>query len=122
MEENSGIEIIEDEREPVEEKIKILHKVEAKETLYAISKIYNVEVMDIVNWNNLNIADGLSIDQVLEIWTLPNWQDIPANVDSSQGESTEQEDDEEEDEKFLEYRVQPGDNSISIGERIRIKR
>lgn len=141
IEENSGIEITDDQGEQIEEKIKILHKVQAKETLYAISKIYNVEVMDIVDWNDLNITDGLSIDQVLDIWVLPDWQENLSTEDSSPGEDTEA-----EDTGFMEYRVQPGDtlyaiankfditveeikrwnnktdNSISIGEKIRIKR
>lgn len=37
----------------------VYHTVEKKQTLYAISKLYNVTVADIKQWNNLT-ADGLS--------------------------------------------------------------
>ena len=43
------------------------HVVQAKETLYAIAKLYNVGVMDLVNWNNLDLQEGLRIGQVLRI-------------------------------------------------------
>jgi LysM repeat protein len=37
----------------------VYHTVEKKQTLYAISKLYNISVADIKQWNNLT-ADGLS--------------------------------------------------------------
>jgi LysM repeat protein len=40
------------------------HKVEAKETLFSISKIYNISVDDLKNWNNLN-DNSLSVGQEL---------------------------------------------------------
>lgn len=43
------------------------HVVQAKETLYAIAKIYNVGVMDLVNWNNLDLQQGIKIGQVLKV-------------------------------------------------------
>jgi LysM repeat protein len=48
---------------PVTEAVKkdgpVYHTVEKKQTLYAISKLYNVTVADIKQWNNL-AADGVS--------------------------------------------------------------
>jgi len=43
------------------------HIVQPKETLYAIAKIYNVGVMDLVNWNNLDLQQGIKIGQVLKV-------------------------------------------------------
>jgi LysM repeat protein len=44
----------------------ILHKVDAKETFYSISKRYSISIDDIVN-NNLETREGLKIDQILWI-------------------------------------------------------
>jgi LysM repeat protein len=44
----------------------LVHKVVAKETLFSISKLYNVSVDDIKSWNNLT-ASGLSTGQSLLI-------------------------------------------------------
>jgi membrane-bound lytic murein transglycosylase D len=43
------------------------HIVQPKETLYAIAKIYNVGVMDLVRWNNLDLQQGIKIGQVLRV-------------------------------------------------------
>ncbi|QCK16087.1 LysM peptidoglycan-binding domain-containing protein [Mangrovivirga cuniculi] len=47
-------------------KIKGTHKVEGGETLYSISKKYNVEVEDLVKWNSLP-DNSVSIGQVLVV-------------------------------------------------------
>ena len=44
-----------------------VHTVSAGETLYAISKKYNVGVMDLVNWNSLNLETGIKTGQVLQL-------------------------------------------------------
>ena len=51
--------------EPVAKKTE--HVVQAKETLYSISKMYNVGVMELVEWNNLDLQQGLKIGQVLKL-------------------------------------------------------
>jgi membrane-bound lytic murein transglycosylase D len=43
------------------------HIVQPKETLYGIAHTYNVGVMDLARWNNLNIQDGIKPDQVLKL-------------------------------------------------------
>lgn len=43
------------------------HLVAQGETLYAISKLYNVSVMDLVNWNNLDLQQGIRPGQVLKL-------------------------------------------------------
>lgn len=43
------------------------HIVQSKETLYGIAQTYNVGVMDLVRWNNLNIQDGIRPGQVLKL-------------------------------------------------------
>jgi membrane-bound lytic murein transglycosylase D len=52
---------------PVTTENKTEHVVQAKETLYAIAKMYNVGVMDLVNWNNLDLQQGIKIGQVLKL-------------------------------------------------------
>jgi len=47
--------------------IKEQHVVQAGETLYGIAKLYNLEVMDIVRWNNLNLQDGIKPGQVIKL-------------------------------------------------------
>jgi membrane-bound lytic murein transglycosylase D len=48
------------------------HIVQAKETLYSIAKIYSVGVMDLVNWNNLDLQQGIKIGQVLKLTDTQN--------------------------------------------------
>ena len=43
------------------------HTVMAGETLYSIAKRYQVGVMDIVQWNNLKLEDGINPGQVLDL-------------------------------------------------------
>jgi membrane-bound lytic murein transglycosylase D len=43
------------------------HTVKAGETLYGIARQYNIAVMDLVNWNNLVIQDGIKPGQVLKL-------------------------------------------------------
>lgn len=51
------------------------HVVQLKETLYAIANQYGLGVMDLVNWNSLNLQDGIKPGQILRL-TDP---DAPAN-------------------------------------------
>jgi membrane-bound lytic murein transglycosylase D len=46
---------------------KTTHTVQPKETLYAIAHAYNVGVMDLVKWNNLDLQEGLRIGQILKV-------------------------------------------------------
>ena len=43
------------------------HEVKAKETLYAIARLYNVGVMDLVKWNDLDLQQGIKIGQILKV-------------------------------------------------------
>lgn len=43
------------------------HEVKAGETLYAIAKLYNIGVMDLVNWNDLDLQQGIKPGQVLKL-------------------------------------------------------
>jgi membrane-bound lytic murein transglycosylase D len=45
------------------------HIVQPKETLYAIAHLYNIGVMDLVNWNHLNIQDGIKPGQHLKLYS-----------------------------------------------------
>lgn len=44
-----------------------LHVVTAGETLYSIAKRYELGVMQLVEWNNLSLADGIKPGQVLKL-------------------------------------------------------
>lgn len=59
-------------KEPKELRLKrgqelIIHKVKAKETFFAISAQYDVEIDDILEWNDIQLLDGLQIDQELRL-------------------------------------------------------
>lgn len=45
----------------------VKHTVKEKETFFAIAALYDVEIDQILTWNALSIADGLKIDQVLQL-------------------------------------------------------
>ncbi|MEQ8475525.1 LysM peptidoglycan-binding domain-containing protein [Fulvivirga sp.] len=49
--------------------IKKMHEVKLGETYYAISKIHDVAVLDLLDWNDLKISDKLSIGQKLVVYT-----------------------------------------------------
>jgi membrane-bound lytic murein transglycosylase D len=55
----------EDKTEPLVNKGS--HTVAAGETLYGISRLYNVSVMDLVNWNGLDLKDGIKPGQLLQL-------------------------------------------------------
>jgi membrane-bound lytic murein transglycosylase D len=46
---------------------KMRHTVQAGETLYAIAKMHQIGVMDLVNWNNLDLQQGIKPGQVLKL-------------------------------------------------------
>lgn len=45
----------------------ITHFVKPKESFYGISRDYGLDIDDILDWNNLNVMDGLQIDQQLKL-------------------------------------------------------
>ena len=45
----------------------IVHEVQSKESFFAISKKYQIEIDDILSWNQLDIMDGLQIGQKLKL-------------------------------------------------------
>jgi len=99
---------IESQNEELKEAVvKINHEVEAKETLYSISKSYGVQVMEIVSWNDLNISDGIRIGQTLNIWVPEDWEERIIEREDTLPK-TEIED------GFIEYRVKPGDTLYAI--------
>ncbi len=83
----------------VRDSIKRIHEVAPGETYYAISKQYNTNVMDVLEWNNLNIHDKLAIGQKLIVYEYP--KNIQTNA---QQKST----------PFIYYTVQPGDTFYKI--------
>ncbi len=60
-------------QEPVrDEKHYFYHEVQPKETLYSLSKQYNVTIEDIKNANPEELAEGLKFGQTIKIPKLPN--------------------------------------------------
>ena len=45
----------------------VVHKVKYQETFFAISKEYGVEIDEILEWNNLQLSQGLSIGQEVSV-------------------------------------------------------
>ena len=45
----------------------VVHTVKPKESFYAVSKKYGVEIDDILDWNGLRVMDGLQIGQKLSL-------------------------------------------------------
>jgi membrane-bound lytic murein transglycosylase D len=63
------------------------HIVQPKETLYGIAKHYNVGVMDLVKWNNLNLQEGIKPGQVLKLSDVqPVANDVPTAVSTAPAE------------------------------------
>lgn len=53
-------------------KVRVIHRVRAGETLYSIARRYNVYVQQILNWNVMKTRDVLKMGQKLLIWTTPH--------------------------------------------------
>ncbi len=45
----------------------ITHVVQPKESFFAISQKYGIELDDIIDWNGLNVMDGLQVNQALRL-------------------------------------------------------
>ena len=45
----------------------ITHVVQPKESFFALSQKYGIELDDIIDWNGLNVMDGLQINQELRL-------------------------------------------------------
>lgn len=88
----------------------INHKVEPGETFYSISKKYNVDVVDIINWNNFNINDKLAIGQEIKILQVNPIDDQKEVVDLQSDASLQ--------EGF--YEVKDGDTLYQIARKYKV--
>ncbi|MFY0653019.1 MAG: LysM peptidoglycan-binding domain-containing protein [Cyclobacteriaceae bacterium] len=84
------------------------HKVSSGETLYSISKIYNVEVIDLMELNNTN--GEIDIDQVLLIPASKGPQQTPAEPAAEEKPAP----------KKLTHTVAPGDTFYKISKKYKI--
>ena len=66
-----NLEPIDYEADNTESLLEHVHIIKAGETLYRISKIYNVEVMKIVEWNSLDLTKKINPGEELIIKTTP---------------------------------------------------
>lgn len=65
----SSIEIKKVNKSEIKDRTEIKHKVTGRETLYSLSKLYNVSVSEIMEQNNFLIKKGLQVGQTLTIKT-----------------------------------------------------
>lgn len=72
--------------EVFEELVQKTHDVKMGETFYAISKKYNVSVLDLIEWNNLTINDKLSIGQKLIVKVKKEKKEILSKESSEESE------------------------------------
>ena len=82
----------------------IFHIVEPGETLYGISKLYNVDVDEIVNWNQLN-STSLSLGQKLTIHNSDHEPETEEEISKS---------------KVTVHVVEPGDTFYGISKRYEV--
>ncbi|MDR2007557.1 MAG: M23 family metallopeptidase [Alphaproteobacteria bacterium] len=52
---------------------KLYHLVKKGDTLYSISKTYNIPQADILKWNNLSGAEGIQLDKVLTLYDVEKY-------------------------------------------------
>jgi len=85
----------------------ILHKVKKGETLYSVSKAYNVTVEDIIEWNNLK-SSALAIGQDLKVFSNQN--------EVNNGQILEN-----QEESYIYHKVMEGDTMFSISKKYDVK-
>lgn len=59
------------------------HVVVAGETLYSIAKRYQLQVMELVEWNNLSLSDGIKPGQVLRLKNVTGSETEPVSTEVS---------------------------------------
>lgn len=102
----AGAEIIGDENSSYDaEFVQIVHTVEQGQTYYAIAKMYNVNVLDILEWNGLDINESLSIGQQII---------VIANEEKSQIFHPQQPDLQEDNIDYLYHEVKEGDTMYKV--------
>ena len=92
----------------------IYHIVKAKETLYQISKIYDVSVDDIILLNSID-GKAISVGQYLKI---PSYDSLNTIKKPDLAAENDQKDYDKE--KYIKYKVQPKETLFSIGKRFGI--
>jgi membrane-bound lytic murein transglycosylase D len=80
-----------------------LHTVLKGETLYSIAKNFQVNVTDLLSWNQLDIAAGIKQGQILKVQAPVAQQPVIADANNSQSDNT-----------FLFHEVKPSDTLYSI--------
>lgn len=115
-EEDKATELVEDDFELEEEEenqepegVLHIHEVKLGETYYAISKIYEVSVFELLEWNNLKISDKLSVGQKIIVYRQENTQQESA-IEISANTTREE----------IIHEVEEGDTLYSIARRYNI--
>ncbi len=88
-----------------------IHTVTQGETLYSLGKRYNVGVMELVEWNNIRVQDGLSIGQELKVKApMATLTTETEEITSTEKESTVM----EEPQAYTLHEVKPGETMYNI--------
>jgi len=85
----------------------ILHKVKKGETLYSVSRAYNITVEDIIEWNNLK-SSALAVGQGLKIISIQNEINNGQNLENQK-------------ESYIYHKVMEGDTMFSISKKYDVK-
>jgi len=85
----------------------IVHKVKKSETLYSVSRAYNITVEDIIEWNNLK-SSALAIGQDLKIISIQNKANHGQNLENQE-------------ESYIYHEVMEGDTMFSISKKYDVK-
>ncbi|MGK7394425.1 MAG: LysM peptidoglycan-binding domain-containing protein [Candidatus Cyclobacteriaceae bacterium M3_2C_046] len=80
------------------------HLVKPGETLYAISKAYDVNLTDLMVWNNLNLEDGLKIDQ--KLWLEAPDRQIQPQLDANSNQVNKK--------SYIYHKVEAGETLYKV--------
>jgi peptidoglycan lytic transglycosylase D len=68
---------------PPKNRVSVIHVVRAGDTLWSISRKYNVYVRELVNWNTLRRRSLLRLGQKIKVWIVPNRLPLSASNSNS---------------------------------------
>lgn len=96
-------------QEPKKNQSKKIHQVQSGETLWDISRAYNVKVSSLARWNNMSPKDVLSVNQKLVVWSKKS---LPSQA-KVQAESSKTK-------RKLFYKVRNGDSLSHISQKFNV--
>ncbi|MEM8565075.1 MAG: LysM peptidoglycan-binding domain-containing protein [Bacteroidota bacterium] len=89
-----------------------IHNVSAGDTFYAISKKYQVNVLDLLKWNELSINDKLSVNQKIKVYNRKMEDTAKQLIPKTEQNA---------DSTYIDYEVKEGDTLYSIARKNGVK-